>query len=111
MKYWYYSKIIETENPKDLEDILKTEFPKLAGHRNRIVFSRTDCFSSYKEALANYVYGASGLTAPKKEVKVPEGKRLQRIYNISDKRIEYILKDIDRLGVDSYSEFMDVTIS
>ncbi len=44
MSVWRYTIIVETENPEDLESILSNEFQKLAGHRNKIVFYKTDSF-------------------------------------------------------------------
>lgn len=50
-KVWSYTIIVETENPKDLENILNNEFQKIAGHRNKIVFYRAEPFANLKEAL------------------------------------------------------------
>ena len=50
-KVWSYTIIVETENPEDLENILNNEFQKLAGHRNKIVFYRTEPFANLKEAM------------------------------------------------------------
>ncbi len=37
MKRYEYKIVIETDTPKDLEDVLNKEFQKIAGHRNKIL--------------------------------------------------------------------------
>ena len=51
MKTWRYVIVVETDTPKDLEDVLSKEFNKIAGHRNKIMFYRADNFKNMTSAL------------------------------------------------------------
>ena len=46
MKKYSYLIVMETDTPKDLEDVIQNEFVRIAGHRNKIILYR--CESGFR---------------------------------------------------------------